>query len=97
MSLGGILPLDNLGNVTHGSAGVDAGPLTGGAGLDLTGTSAAGLHGPAGLNAGGDVNLLAQSGHVGVSAAGHEVVGVGSDSLTSGHADVTVLDNTVSL
>lgn len=97
MSLGGILPLDNLGDVTHGATGFEAGPIHGGAGMDLTGTSAVGVHGPGGVNAGGDVNLAAQSAHLGVGAGGHEVVGLGTPGQAGNHLDLTVADQNLSL
>jgi len=93
MSLGGILPLDNL---THGSTGVEAGPINGGAGVDLSGTNAVGVHAP-GVDAGGDLNLVNQSGHLGVNAAGHEVVGLGTPGAAGNTADVTVADQTIGL
>ncbi|GID13788.1 hypothetical protein [Actinocatenispora rupis] len=65
MSLGGILPLDNLGDATHASVAVD-GPVQGAGGLDLAGVSGGAVHaGP--LTVGGGASLADPGASVGVS------------------------------
>ncbi|MGA8118111.1 MAG: hypothetical protein WCA46_31145 [Actinocatenispora sp.] len=88
MSLGGMLPLDNLSDVTHGSVTVD-GPISGGAGLDLTGTSAAGVH-VGNVSAGGDLNVVDHSAHLGIDPGTGQSIGVGVPGSDGSPADVSL-------
>ncbi len=89
MDLGGILPLDNLGNAGAGSVHID-GPISGGAGLDLSqGSAAGGLH-VGNVSGGGDISLADHSAHLGIDPGTGSPIGLGLPGSNGAPADLSL-------